>query len=364
MKNFYAIISVLLFHFSYSQSKLKSISPTVDQQDIFNIQIIKNLGEFLETKDPGLWLEADFKRFKSPYYEIIGIESGKLGSNFYQPSLMEIIATDNEEKKIVKLAFIGYNKETKSHLIKAIYNMIAVKIDGKVFFSKYIDYATENWQTVQEDNITYYISPSKKYNIEEVEKQKADIQLIAEFFNTEKFPIFYYSTVSPQEVFRLKGFDYHPMMYADQYGGFAEDYSIVISGNNSEYYTHEVVHLFTSKLFPKIDSYFNEGIATYFGGSGTFDYQWQKEKLKDFLKKNPDFNVSEHLNIYERLYFEKETPVPYIVSAVLCEMIIAEFGKEKLFSVFKNGTSAENGLKVFNFDKSNISAQLRKFLKL
>lgn len=363
MKNLYAIILVVLFHFSYSQSEIKSISPTVNKKDAFNIQIIKNLGNFLETHDPKFWLESDFIRFKSPYYEIIDLGGGKMGSKVYQPSLMEIIPTNESDKKIVKIAYIGYNEETKSNLIKAIYNMIAVKKNGKVFFSKYIDYAVKDWLIKKEDNITYYISPSKKYNTEEVYKQKADIQLLSEFFETEKFPIFYYSAVSPEEVFKLKGFDYHPMMYVDTSGGFAENNDIIISGNNSEYYTHEVVHLYTSKLFPNIDPFFDEGIATYFGGSGKFNYQWQKEKLKKYLKENADFDILKY-NIYDRLYFEKETPLPYLVSAVLCEMIISKFGKERLFSVFKSGTSAKDGLMHFYQNKNNINMELRGFLQL
>lgn len=364
MKNFFAIIFVLLFQFSYSQSKIKSISPSVDRKDSLNIQIIETLGKFLETKSSKFWLESDIKTFKFPYHELIDIESGKMGSNFYRPSLMEIISTGEDGKKIVKVAYIGYNEETESNLIKAIYNMIAVKIDGKIFFSKYINYVTKDWRIKKEDNLTYYISPSKNFSLEEVEKQKADIKLLSEFFGVEKFPIFYYSAVSPEEVFKLKGFDYHPMMYTSDSGGFAEDYNVIISGNNSEYYTHEVVHLYTSKLFPGINSYFAEGIATYFGGSGKFDYQWQKGKLKKFLTENPDFDVLKHLNVYESMYFEKETPVPYVVSAVLCEMIIAKFGKEKLFSVFKNGTSLEESFKIFNLNKNNINSELKKFLNL
>ncbi|MCW3167050.1 hypothetical protein OMO38_00795 [Chryseobacterium sp. 09-1422] len=323
---FLSAVLILFFQLFYSQFKLKSISPSINQEDSLNVKIIETVERFLETQDPKYWLESDFKRFKSPYYEIIGIESGKMESNFYQPSLMEIIPTNEADKKIVKIAYIGYNEKTKSNLIKAIYNIIAVKRNNEIFLSKYIDYYTKDWIIKKEDNITYYVSPMKTYHIEEAEKQRKDIIQLSHFFKIEKFPILYYSATSPEEVFKLKGFDYHPMMYADTSGGFAADYGIIISGNNSEYYTHEIVHLYTAKLFPKIDPFFDEGMATYFGGSGKFDYQWQKEKLKKFLKENPDFDVLKHLNIYERLYFEKETPIPYVVSAVLCEMIISKFG--------------------------------------
>lgn len=356
-------VFILLFQLSYSQYKIKSISPTINKQDPVNLKIIETLGEFLETKDPKFWLESDFKRFKSPYYEIIGIESGKNGENFYQPSLMEIIPTNEDDKRIIKVAYVGYNKETQSSLIKAIYNLVSVKKGDKIVFSKYLDYTTKNWRSKKEDNITYCISPSKNYSIEEAERQKKDIKLLSEFFNTENFPIFYYSTSSPEEVFKLKGFDYHPMMYADTSGGFAENFNIIISGNNSEYYTHEVTHLYTSKLFPGIDPFFNEGMATYFGGSGKFDFLWHKEKLKKFLYENPNFDISQHLNIYERFYYEKETPIPYVVSAVLCQMIISKYGKEKLFHLFRKGNSVDEGLEIFNLNTSNINSEFRLFLK-
>lgn len=277
---------------------------------------------------------------------------------------MEIISTDNPNKKIVKVAFIGYNAENKSNLIKAIYNLVANRIGNEILFSKYLDFATKDWNIIQASNIKYYISPSKIPNLDEIEKQRIEVNKISDFFDLKPFAISYYSTISPRETFELKGFDYHPMMYADKSGGFYQGKDIIISGNNSEYYTHEIVHAYTTRLFPDIHYFLDEGIATYFGGSGKFGYEWQKDKLRKFIIENPDFKFEDHLDPYERIYFEEETPIPYVAAALICERTIRLYGKQKLFEAFKNKKEIIEILKAFGLTNKNINQELRKELKI
>jgi hypothetical protein len=166
-------------------------------------------------------------------------------------------------------------------------------------------------------------------------------------------------------VFELKGFDYHPMMYIDTSGGFSQDRNIVISGNNSEYYTHEVAHLYMSHIFPSINPFFNEGFATYAGGSGKYNYTWQRSKLKKFVDENPDFKFEEHIDDpYERLYYDHETPVPYVIGALVCERTLRLYGKAKLFDLFRSNKSVYDTLKTVGLNTENINEELREELKL
>ncbi len=364
MKNFILLLTLILSVNCCSQNKIISISPLVNQENDFNQSIINTLEQFLKTKDPKFWLQSDFQKYSSPYYEILEIEAGTQGKDFYKPSLMEIISTDDPDKKIVKIAFIGHNAENKSNLIKAIYNVVANKVGNQIFFSKYLDFVTKDWKIIQAKNIKYYISPSKLANTVEIEKQRNEVEMLSAFFELKPFPIFYYSAISPKETFELKGFDYHPMMYIDKAGGFAEGKDIIISGNNSEYYTHEVVHLYTTRLFPDINYFLDEGIATYFGGSGKFNYDWQKEKLRKFISENPDFKFDEHLDVYERLYFEEETPIPYVAAALICERTIRLYGKEKLFEAFRSRKEILEVLETIGLTKGNINQELRKELNI
>ena len=341
-----------------------SVSPAIDTQNQTNIEIINVLKQFLPEKDPQFWLASDFKSFKFPYEDLYNIESGKISGNFYKPSVMEIISTENSNKKIVKLAFIGFNKDTESNLIKAIYNVIVNKIDDKIIFSQYIDYATENWKTMQYGNIKYIISPLKSVNLNEIKRQQNEIQELSNFFGVKPFPITYYSSINPVELFQIKGFDYHPMMYVDSSGGFAEQKNIVLSANNSEYYTHEVVHLYTNELFTKINPFLDEGIATYFGGSGKFDYNWQREKLAEFLNENPTFSIAQHIDPYLRVYYQKETPIPYVLGGLICERVLRIYGKKKLFNLLKSNDNIWTILKEVELTPENIDTELKKEIRL
>src|SRR5690606_20290396 len=113
-------------------------------------------------------------------------------------------------KKIVKIAFIGHNSETKENQLKAIYNLIANIDQDKVLFSRYLDFSTEKWETVSNGSLTYKVSPNKTIKATEIAEQQKDIDKILNFFECKSISISYYSCVNPKELFEIKGFDYNP----------------------------------------------------------------------------------------------------------------------------------------------------------
>jgi hypothetical protein len=352
-----------------SNTATLSISPIIDKTEPSNKLIISTLSEFLKTKNNSLtenkhWLRSDFHKYQYPYFDIYNIENSKHGKDFFKPTLMEIIPTRNDSQKIVKIAFIGHVPNTKENQIKSIYNLIANISHHEVKFSRYLDYATENWQTFTMDSLTYKISPNKNINKTEIEKQKKDIDKIRELFNAKPIHITYYSCIDPKEIFEIKGFDYNPMMHIDKTGGLADYGNIIFSGNHSELYTHEAVHIYTNHLFSNMDKFLDEGIATYIAGSGKFDYEWHRKKLDAFLVQNPDFNFVKHTDTYERLYFESETPIPYLTAALICERTKRMYGKDRLIALLKSENELWTNLNTTGLTKENINEELRKELKL
>ncbi|MFN0254123.1 hypothetical protein [Pedobacter ureilyticus] len=163
---------------------------------------------------------------------------------------------------------------------------------------------------------------------------------------------------------KLKVFDYNPMMYVDKTGGLADYRNIIYSGNNSEIYTHEIIHIYTSNLFPKIDKFIDEGIATFMAGSGKYNYEWHRNKLDKFLNENKYFDFATHTDAYERIYFEKETSIPYLTSALILERTLKFYGKEKLIELLKSENELWTALKKVGLTKENINHELRKQIKL
>lgn len=275
---------------------------------------------------------------------------------------MEIVKLE-KNNFLLKIGFIGvspYNNETA---VRCIYNIIAIKKNEKWKLKRAIDYQTKDWQTIQKNKIKYILPKDKKINLSEVKKQAKEIKFLCDFFETTPIGITYYSCNNPKQVFEVKGFDYLPNMYYSKTGGMTDYGNIVYSGNNSEYYTHEIVHIYTDNLFPKIKNILDEGIATYFGGSGGKSYTWHKEKLKKYLTES-DIDLAKHLNPYERLFIENETSIPYLVGALICERTLKLYGKEKLFTLFKSDEDIWLTLKEVGLTKENFTKQIKLELEL
>ncbi len=352
------------------QEKFKlSVSPIIDKSDPTHHAIIEALTEFLGSKNVSLtannfWVQSDFQKYTYPYLDIYEIENSKFGKGFYQPTLMDIIPTERSDRRIVKIAFIGHNPETEENQLKAVYNLVANIQQGRVMFSKYLDLATEAWRTESKESLIYKISPNKTANEWEMKQQLNDIYSICNFFNCQPIVITYYSCVNPKELFEIRGFEYHPMMYADKSGGLADHGNIVFSGNNADIYTHEIIHIYTSSLFPKIDKFIDEGLATWLAGSGKYSYDWHRNQFEKFIIRNKDYNFAEHTDAYERIYFEKETSIPYLTAALILERTLKIYGKEKLIELLRSENELWTTLNTVGLTRENINEELRNQIKL
>ncbi len=373
---------LLIFTFfsinGFSQNPTKdnaflTISPMVKKDDALNKEIIDTLVKFFVTKNKTTdvinkyWLPSEYKTNGVPYYDIYNIEASMYGPDFYKPTLMEIIPTSNENQKIVKIGYVGHNDKTSENIIRSIYNIVASKDSSGIVFGMYLNYITKDWKETTIGSVTYKISPlsCRSLNMAEALKQKKEIAELCDFFSCKEIPINYYSCINPVEVFQIKGFDYNTLMYVDMSGGLNEPGDNIISGNNSDYYMHEVAHSYTDHLFPSINSFLNEGFATLIGGSGKFNYEWHRNKLKIFLEKNPDFNFEEHTsNTWENLFIDKETQITYMLGALICERTLRLYGKEKLFGIFKSKKNFFEILETVGLTKENLNEELRNQIKM
>ncbi|QXP78851.1 MULTISPECIES: hypothetical protein [Winogradskyella] len=339
-----------------------SISPAIDQSNTENQKIIQILSNFLETKNTSLtqnqnWLESDFEKYIYPYKDIFKIERSKHGENYFKPTLMEIIKA-SENKKILKIGFVGTNTETEETTIIAIYNIVATRVETDWKLQRAIEFQTKDWTKINKESITYYLPERKRPNEKEMEMQKKDIEFICDFFNTNSIDIIYYSCDTPKQLFETKGFDYLPNMYFSETGGMVDYGNIIYSGNNSEYYTHEIVHIYTKKLFPSIQPILNEGIATYIGGSGKNNYDWHREKFKVYLNES-EVEIANHLQPYERFYIDNETPIPYMIGALICERTLRKYGKEGLMNLLGSEKELWDNLNDYGLTKENLTNEIK-----
>jgi len=345
-----------------------TISSHIDTDKPLNQEIIGTLTKFLETKNNSqyqneYWYKPDFGTYVFPWSDIYKIENKDSVKNVYQPTLMEIVNTDEEHKKLAKIAFIGHDDINNENTIKAIYNIVATKTEGNIVLSNPLDYFTKDWNKIQKGSIQYVISPQKEFNETEAQRQLEVIDKMSEFYSIDPLPITYYSCIGLKELFEIKGFDYKPTMYIEGGGGLAERHNIVLSANNTEIYTHELVHHYNLAFSPSVHTLINEGIATYIGGSRVYSYSWHKENLKKYIATNPEVNLSDYLEPFERV-FAGETSIPYMVGALICERTFRIYGKEHLLVLITGGVTFWELLSEVGLSKENLDAELKKELQL
>ncbi|MBR9832482.1 hypothetical protein GYB57_10065 [bacterium] len=307
-------------------------------------------------------MKSDFDKYRFPYIDLFRVNFEGSQPTFYNTDLLQILETENSNQFLLKMAFVG-NDSSNSSSLKSIYNILATIENNEVYFSRALNYYVANWNKVKRYPITYYISPKKNINEQEIKNQLKDIEILNEYFETDSIEISYYSCVNPIELFQIKGFDYSAGMYFNKKGGIVEFGNHVFSGNSSEYYTHEITHIYINTLFPGSNSLLNEGIATFFGGSGGLDYNWHKKNLIEYIDSNKDFDFSNYTEAFNKIYVDEKTPIPYMTGALIYEYVLEKYDKNKFFEILKSKADLWIILNSVNLNKDNLNSELLKQLK-
>lgn len=306
--------------------------------DSSKILVKQTLQHFLAIKNEAAhenpyWLAADFETYQYPYLDIYQIEqAGK-----YKPSLLDIVTLKKDSLYNVKLAFLANRN------IHSIYNFLATRqSNGKYVFSRIIDYNTRKWKKKMVGNIQYIISPQHGFDSTVASRLDSFNTATAHFFETDPISLTYYLCTDPQELFQIRGFDYQPVMYKFKTGGQNESWSnIIYAGNNTAWYPHEVVHSYTYAQYGRqIHRVFDEGIATYLGGSNEMHLEAHLDNLRRYLKENPSTKVYDLLYNNTEIY-DRETNCLYAIGGLFCQVALEEMGKSYLEELLQGGKSKE-----------------------
>lgn len=305
------------------------------------------------------WKQSDFENFGSPYSYLNEMEKNGAGEIFYKASVMEIIPFE-ENKKIIKLSFISTNPSKL--FVKAIYNLLAEHKDEEIKFSSYLNQIDKKWKEIIEGEARYLVSPNRLTSVaQDIQKQKEFNNHLSEYLGVDKVPYTFYSASSVEEFFNIQGFQYHPMMYAESTGGIVLRNNI-ISANDSEYYPHEVAHLYIKKRTPNIKNYFDEGLATFLGGSGKMSYQDYINLLKTELDQYDFFDIYKQ-DIFNRSLWKADLPMTYLVAAILCDYGINKLGKDEFLNLVNSEADKGNIIQYLNIKEQELDKVLKEYLR-
>lgn len=354
MKLFYCLILVFISNYSCNaQDKNKTelnllvgnIEKNKTNYNIYN-NIVNKIETFLKEKNEFiLTANHHFNKdsiYTYPFKSLYNIENSIGDEYVLTPSLMSLIKIEND-KYIAKISWSSYISEIKGVYIYEIMNLlIDYQNSDKIDIYNITSYNIKEWKITVFDGIKYFYENTYNFDTKEAKRMSNFNSNLADFFGIDLIQFRYIICKNYETLKKIQGYDFTPSMFrTTNIGGetFLED-NLIFAGNNSEYYPHELVHLYIDKLFGKTNRILNEGIATYLGGAINLSYSEQLKKIKAYMKDNPDSNF--YKNTFDNYYnIDYESSFMYVGGAFICNIILKEYGKEKLFEIIKSSKTNE-----------------------
>jgi len=217
----------------------------------------------------GLWSTAtDFDR-----------RVGDLTTEAYQgfPATIVSVASDGpgDSVYVVRVLYASADSTGRSISPLALQRLFAVRQSGTPFhfrLSGALPRLTREWDQRTSGRVTFWYAPGQKPNPAKISHASSFVDSVAALFQVPPpRHLDMYLGRSLEEVQRAVGLDFFPAASADRGrgGGAYAGRDIVLVGNPAlgETYLHELAHAVLSPTVPARNGLFNEGVATWLGGS-------------------------------------------------------------------------------------------------
>lgn len=281
------------------------------------------------------------------------------GRDGYHKPLLLVAEKVSRDDFLVKIAYLG--NDSVGLKMQFIYNVYARKENGLFFFYPGLYYNTLKMKTHVEGNIRYRY----KDNLDTARCKEMSMinNQLAETFGMKPLQFVYYKFKDAKELFNGLGFDYIYNMYLDTTGGMRSNTTeAVYCGNNSEIYTHEIVHLYTEKICNNTNSFANEGMATLLGGSGGISYTSGIKAIAKYILNKPGMNILD-ATLNDR-QVDGNVSMKYFISALICKNVQEKSGMEGFKKLLCSGNSIDNLLMQTNvligLNRENFNDYMRK----
>ena len=358
MKIINLIISLLFTFFIIPKVNSQNIQTTsTDSSLIFFIgEQVVNAEDENEKQIIQLWknylLEGKFGDPNSPFWSFDGTKApdeylwavgvGNLNKLDYKVQCKIIgVYPVEQDYYCLKSAFTHVDPTGEIHL-DVIPTVYAKKFNNHFLLVNSATYHKKTLEHHKIGNIDYYVHPAHKFDIEKAYKMNDFNKLMAERFSSKPIACTYFVANTTREIVEIWGYEYMNRMYRpEQTGGvaFPSD-KVIFCGNNSEYYPHELIHLYAYDVSDNIPHFWlNEGVATYFGGSTEKSFEWHLNELKEFNKMNPTFNYADISAIGDSYIPNGKhlTEIRYILGAIVIREVYEKYGMDGIKAALDQG---------------------------
>lgn len=286
---------------------------------------------------------------------LLDLQSREKNGKEIQCSTIGIVPVENDFY-LLKTVFTDKASEDGHFVdIKFIISVYAKKEGGIFKFHSSTSYHKSIFETKQVGDISYIVHPDHDFSIADAQKMNAFNSSMSKLFEAETLAFDYALANDTRDLSEIMGVDLFSYSFQPvASGGMADNLNTIIyAGNNSAYYPHEVVHLYTYAKFQRqYHRWYDEGIAALLGGSTGYKIEWHWEKLRRFLQENPDYPISDLAKLETDIpNGEFMTDFRYAIGALICQRIIDKKGMNGVFEALQAGRSDEN---YFDFLKEHL----------
>jgi hypothetical protein len=348
---------------------------TKDEKDILTIwEKFLNcmFGKSDIDEDANIWIKSGI--FTNPFVFLRDIKDIKSRLDRAQITVISLFPISSDTFEL-KTMFTSTYKSGKKTQLEYIVRLYAVKTNNSFKFITSPQWYFENWQKKRIGSINYCYSPSHLFNVNLATQLDSFNHSMSKLFKQDLQTPLYFIAKNVNEAYQIVGYDFSPTQATyNQYGGvtYAEPTNkIIFAGNDKEYYPHEIVHLYTSQFWGKDGHYyhqwFDEGIATFFGGYLGLPLDYHLNNVNKYLDKNPNEIINDISELYLVPGGDYKTDYMYAIGGLICKLVYQKEGMDGLFDLLKSGKTNEDFYKTiekhFGVKKENFGTFIRNELK-
>jgi len=252
-------------------------------------------------------------------------------------SPVHLLALQKKDSTRYKAIIGFYNKN--NFLIKISTVNVLLKNGKYILTNTLFDNIADFNRITSKIGSEYIISPLSDIESDFIDKIDSFNLSIATFFDVD--PIKYRAILTPQneDYLYVIGFVYSFKHYLDYKTGaitYPSEKLLLIGNSGRASIRHEIVHLYTNSY--DVHPWLNEGICTYFGGSGTKELDELIVFMSEHLKKDTSLAVDEYSN-----FIAMETRYTSVLGAGLIKLALSDYGgKEAVFRLLTSGSTMDD----------------------
>lgn len=182
----------------------------------------------------------------------------------------------------------------------ALQRLYAVREPGALFgfrLAGTLPRLTSHWERRSQGRMTFWYAPGQQPNSDRIIRAERFADSVAKLFGVPAPQhLDVYVTAAMDEAERAIGLDFFPRAGSGR-GGSALPFNIVLAGDPAvgEEYLHEFVHAVLGPTFPSNNGIFNEGAATWLGGSQGRTPRQLYALLRQYQRDRPSITLADLL---------------------------------------------------------------------